>query len=77
MALRGAWFVVFFHWPAITALRQQLRVLWQYGGTAIVIEPKINIAPPITKWEPGDIAIDILHHTVYAVVAGIVFDAIG
>jgi len=45
-------------------------------GTAITIEPKLNIAPPVTKWEPKDIAIDILHHSVYAIVAGIVFDAI-
>ena len=45
-------------------------------GTALTIEPKLDIAPPITKWKPKDIAIDILHHAVYATVAGIVFDAI-
>ena len=50
-----------------------LAAVW---GTAITIEPKLKIAPPVTEWESKDIAIDIFHHVVYAVVAGIVFDAI-
>lgn len=50
-----------------------LAAIW---GTAITIEPKLDIAPPVKEWEPKDIAVDIFHHTVYAVVAGIVFDAI-
>lgn len=45
-------------------------------GTAATIQPKLDIAPPLSEWEPKDIAIDILHHTVYAIVAGLVFDAI-
>lgn len=45
-------------------------------GTAVNIQPKLDIAPPLSEWEPKDIAIDILHHFVYAVVAGLVFDAI-
>ncbi len=45
-------------------------------GTAITIEPKLGIAPPINEWEPKDIAVDILHHAVYAIVAGLVYDAI-
>ena len=45
-------------------------------GTAITIEPKLDIAPPVTQWEPKDIAVDIFHHAVYALVAGLVFDAI-
>lgn len=45
-------------------------------GTAITIEPKLKIAPPVTKWKSKDIAIDILHHSVYAFAAGLVFDAI-
>lgn len=49
-----------------------MAALW---GTAITIEPKLEIAPPVTQWKPKDIGIDILHHLVYAVVAGIVFDA--
>lgn len=45
-------------------------------GTTITIEPELDIAPPVTQWKPKDIAIDIFHHAVYAIVAGIVFDAI-
>jgi hypothetical protein len=44
-------------------------------GTAVNIQPKLDIAPPLSEWEPKDIAIDILHHSVYAIVAGLVFDA--
>lgn len=47
--------------------------LW---GTAITIEPKLEIAPPVKEWKRKDIAIDIFHHAVYAIVAGLVFDAI-
>ena len=49
-----------------------LAAIW---GTAITIEPKLDIAPPVTQWKSKDIAIDIFHHAVYAIVAGIVFDA--
>jgi hypothetical protein len=45
-------------------------------GTAVNIQPKLDIAPPLSEWKTKDIAIDILHHTVYAVVTGLVFDAI-
>lgn len=50
-----------------------LAAIW---GTAATIQPKLDIAPPLSEWEPKDIAIDILHHAVYAIVAGLVFDAI-
>ena len=45
-------------------------------GTAMIIEPKLGVAPPVTEWEPKTIAIDALHHAVYAAVAGLVYDAI-
>jgi len=44
-------------------------------GTAVTIQPKLDIAPPLSEWAPKDIAIDLLHHAVYAVVAGLVYDA--
>jgi len=44
-------------------------------GTAATIQPKLDIAPPLSEWEPKDIAIDIFHHAVYAIVAGLVYDA--
>src|SRR5664279_458318 len=42
-----------------------LAAIW---GTAITIEPALDIAPPVSQWKPKDIAIDIFHHAVYAVV---------
>ena len=56
-----------------TATSIHLAAIW---GTAITIEPKLDIAPPVTDWSPKDIAIDIFHHAVYAIVTGLVFDAI-
>lgn len=50
-----------------------LATVW---GTAVTIQPKLDIAPPLSEWEPKDIAIDIFHHAAYAVVAGLVYDAI-
>jgi hypothetical protein len=44
-------------------------------GTAATIQPKLDIAPPLSEWDPKDIAIDSVHHAVYAIVAGLVFDA--
>ncbi len=45
-------------------------------GTAMTIEPALGVAPPVTKWEPKTIAVDGVHHLVYAVMAGLVYDAI-
>ena len=55
------------------ATATHMAALW---GTAIIMEPGLEIAPPVTEWEPKDIAIDIFHHAVYALVAGLVYDAI-
>ena len=46
------------------------------AGTAMTMLPKLELAPPITEQEPKAIAIDALHHAVYAVVAGLAYDAI-
>lgn len=45
-------------------------------ASAIVMETKLGIAPPISEWEPKTIAIDAMHHSVYAIAAGLVYDAI-
>lgn len=55
------------------ATSTHLAAVW---GTAITIEPKLDIAPPVTQWKTKDIAVDIFHHAVYAIVAGVIFDAI-
>lgn len=45
-------------------------------GTAMIIEPKLGVAPPVTEWKPKSIAVDALHHAVYAAVTGVVYDTI-
>ncbi|WDF53643.1 hypothetical protein [Mucilaginibacter sp. KACC 22063] len=48
-------------------------VVW---ATALVVLPKYKAAPPITEEEPKSIAIDALHHAVYATAAGFTYDAL-
>jgi len=45
-------------------------------GTEQIMLPHLDLAKPITGAEPKTIAIDALHHAVYAAGAGCVFDAI-
>jgi hypothetical protein len=45
-------------------------------GTALVMLPKHNAAKPINEQEPKEIAIDVLHHSIYAITAGLVYDAL-
>lgn len=51
------------HWSAV----------W---GTEMIMLPAIDVAPPVKEWKPKDIAKDGLHHLAYAIVAGLVYDAI-
>lgn len=44
--------------------------------TALTIQPDFEVSPPVTEWSKKDILIDGLHHAVYAIAAGLVFDAI-
>lgn len=44
-------------------------------GTALVMLPAAGAAKPVTKWPGDQLAIDILHHAVYAAAAGAVYDA--
>jgi hypothetical protein len=45
-------------------------------GTALVMLPKSKVAPPLKEWGAKAIAMDALHHGIYAVVTGLVYDAI-
>jgi hypothetical protein len=45
-------------------------------GTAMVMLPAFKASPPVTEQEPKSIAIDGLHHAVYALAAGAVYDAL-
>ena len=56
-------------WPASLV---HFAALW---GTAQVMLPANDAAPPITQWPPRQIVTDVLHHAVYALAAGAVYDA--
>ncbi|MXV50721.1 hypothetical protein GS399_07020 [Pedobacter sp. HMF7647] len=45
-------------------------------GTSLIMLPSLKVAPPVTEEKPKDISVDVLHHGVYAVVSGLVYDAI-
>ena len=46
-----------------------------WGGELLML-PALRVAPPVTKEKPKAIATDGFHHLVYAIAAGVVFDAI-
>lgn len=43
-------------------------------GSAQLMLPALDIAPPAVFWPPEEIAIDAFHHTVYALVSGIAYE---
>jgi hypothetical protein len=40
---------------------------------AMVVVPRTTDAPPVSKWDKQEIAVETLHHLVYATVAGAVY----
>ncbi len=44
-----------------------LGMLW---GSEQVMLPALEVAPPLTEWGAKEIAVDALHHMVYAVATG-------
>ncbi len=57
----------------VPAMAAHYAAVW---GTEMVMLPSINVAPPIKEWGGKAIAKDGMHHLVYAVAAGLVYDAI-
>jgi hypothetical protein len=45
-------------------------------GTSLLMLPTIKVTPPVKEWGAKEIATDALHHLVYSVVTGLVYDAI-
>ncbi|MFD1255493.1 hypothetical protein ACFQ3S_01685 [Mucilaginibacter terrae] len=45
-------------------------------ATELIMLPKYDAAPPVDEQEPKSLAIDALHHAVYAVATGLVYDAL-
>ncbi|MBD1392206.1 hypothetical protein [Mucilaginibacter glaciei] len=63
----------------LTGLKGIPAALVHFGavwGTAVIMLPKHDASKPINEQKPKDIAIDVLHHGVYAVTAGLVYDAL-
>lgn len=44
--------------------------------TALTIQPDFEVSPPVDEWNKKEILVAGFHHAIYAVVAGLVFDAI-
>jgi hypothetical protein len=45
-------------------------------GSAAVTLPALEIAPPFVFWGKEEVAIDLFHHTVYAVATGLAYELI-
>ncbi len=59
--------------PARTATAVHGAAIW---GSAQVMLPALEVAPPVVFWPAEEIAIDIFHHTVYAITTGLAFEAL-
>jgi len=55
-------------WPAATGAH--MGALW---GTEAVMLPALKVSPPVTEWSKEEIAIDVWHHVVYSVAAGLTY----
>lgn len=59
--------------PAVLASISHFGAVW---GTALTMLPKQNLAPPVTEWDSKTILIDVMHHGIYALAAGLTYHAI-
>jgi hypothetical protein len=63
----------------LTGLKGLPATLLHFGaiwGTSMIMLPAFKAAPPVTEEDPKLIAIDGLHHAVYALAAGFAYDAL-
>lgn len=59
----------------INGARADLALFGGIWTTAQIMLPAVAGTPPIYKWSPKEIAIDVFHHAVYAIVAGRFYEA--
>ena len=45
-------------------------------GSAAITLPALDVAPPFVFWGRNEVAIDVFHHTVYAVATGMAYELI-
>ena len=43
-------------------------------GSALVMLPALDVAPPAWRWSKEEVAIDVFHHAVYATVTGLAYE---
>jgi hypothetical protein len=63
----------------LTGLKGIPAALVHFGaiwGSAMIMLPAFKVAPPVSEQEPKAIAIDGIHHAVYAITAGLVYEAL-
>jgi hypothetical protein len=60
--------------PAAKASAAHGAAVW---GSAAVALPALEVAPPVVFWPREEIAIDVLHHAVYALATGLTYELIG
>jgi hypothetical protein len=59
--------------PAAKATAAHGAAVW---GSAAVTLPALDIAPPFVFWGRAEVAIDLLHHAVYALATGAAYELI-
>ncbi len=57
--------------PARAATAAHGAAVW---GSAQVTLPALEVAPPVVFWAPEEIAIDVFHHSVYAIATGLAYE---
>ena len=45
-------------------------------ASALIVPSSLEVAPPLKEWSVKEFAVDALHHAVYAIAAGLVYDAL-
>src|SRR5579875_1839662 len=55
----------------LIASAAHFRAVW---STALVMLPALGVSPPVTKWGAREIAIDGLHHLIYAAAVGLAYN---
>jgi hypothetical protein len=59
--------------PAAKATAAHGAAVW---GSAAVSLPALDVAPPFVFWGRREVAIDLFHHTVYAVATGLAYELV-
>jgi hypothetical protein len=60
--------------PAARATAAHGAAVW---GSAAVALPALDVAPPFVFWGRKEVAVDLFHHTVYAIATGLAYELLG